>query len=71
LTEPIVLRAAADAAAARLDHYWSRVGAGRANEGLRADWRGIWPGAFSDPGPRPIRWSEQATPGRPRAKHRA
>jgi hypothetical protein len=37
---PIVLRAAADAAGSPLDHYWSRVvGAGRANEGLRADWQ--------------------------------
>jgi xylan 1,4-beta-xylosidase len=40
LSEPIVLRVAADAAATPLDHYWSRVvGAGRANEGLRADWQ--------------------------------
>ena len=40
MTEPIVLAAAAGAASTPLDHYWSRVvGAGRANEGLRADWQ--------------------------------
>jgi xylan 1,4-beta-xylosidase len=37
--EPIALRAAA-VGGEPLDHYWSRVvGAGRANEGLRADWQ--------------------------------
>ncbi|MBD5784709.1 beta-xylosidase [Cellulosimicrobium terreum] len=35
-----MLRASADGAGERLEHYWSRVvGAGRANEGLRADWQ--------------------------------
>jgi xylan 1,4-beta-xylosidase len=38
--EPIVLRADASAPGVVLDHYWRRVvGAGRANEGLRADWQ--------------------------------
>jgi xylan 1,4-beta-xylosidase len=40
VTEPIMLRANASAAGQPLDHFWSRVvGAGRANEGLRADWQ--------------------------------
>ena len=40
MPEPIVLRAHATAPGVPLDHYWSRVvGAGRANEGLRADWQ--------------------------------
>jgi len=38
--ESISLRAVADHLGSPLDHYWSRVvGAGRANEGLRADWQ--------------------------------
>jgi xylan 1,4-beta-xylosidase len=37
---PIELRADAAAPGVALDHFWSRVvGAGRANEGLRADWQ--------------------------------
>ena len=40
VTEPIVLHAAADGAGSELTHHWSTtVGAGRANEGLRADWQ--------------------------------
>ncbi|GIH14306.1 GH39 family glycosyl hydrolase [Rugosimonospora africana] len=40
MPEPIVLHSDADAAGTVLRHYWSRVvGAGRANEGLRADWQ--------------------------------
>ena len=40
MPEPITLRADAAAPGRPLDHFWSRVvGAGRANEGLRADWQ--------------------------------
>ncbi|MEN3305305.1 MAG: xylan 1,4-beta-xylosidase [Micromonosporaceae bacterium] len=40
MSEAIVLRTAVEAPGSALDHYWSRVvGAGRANEGLRADWQ--------------------------------
>jgi xylan 1,4-beta-xylosidase len=40
VSESISLHAAADGPGSPLDHYWSRVvGAGRANEGLRADWQ--------------------------------
>lgn len=40
MSEPITLQGDARDAGTVLDHYWSRVvGAGRANEGLRADWQ--------------------------------
>ncbi|WP_369372244.1 beta-xylosidase [Promicromonospora sp. Populi] len=40
MAEPINLQATATAQGRPLDHFWSTVvGAGRANEGLRADWQ--------------------------------